>query len=178
LCEGKITEREYFDGLRSMHRLPAVRVEGPYSEPSELVQTAIKKRDAASSDPYDEIWCVFDVEYPVRVGLQDTLAIAEEEQFQLALSNPCFELWLILHFKKWSSHLSTSAACTMAETLNGYSEKHIDFSKFADRIAIATSRSEMLNTTHNRNCKNCPDDNPSTNVGVLVSELIKYSRRA
>ena len=177
MCEGKVTEREYFGGLRSMHRLPALQVEGPYPSPPDLVQAAVKRRDSALSDPYDVIWCVFDVEYPVRVRLEESLAIAKEERFKIALSNPCFELWLILHFKDCSSQLSTAAACKMAEELKGYTNKHIDFSMFADKIDAAMERSQMLNVTHATNFKNCPDDNPSTNVGILTSELVRLSRR-
>jgi hypothetical protein len=177
VCEGKITEPQYLGGVRSTYRLPAVKIEGAHPDPLELVQSAVKKRDAVTVDPYDEVWCVFDVEYPVGNHVQEAIALAQDEGFFLANSNPCFELWLILHYRECASHMSTSAACSMADRLDGYSNKHVDFSKFSDNVDAAIKRSVRLDVMHAGDGKICPDDNPSSRIGDLVSNLIRSSER-
>jgi len=176
VCEGKITEPQYLGGLRSEFRLPAVKIDGGHPDALELVQTALKKRDAAELDPYDEVWCVFDVEYPVGNGIEEAISLAKSENLFLAPSNPCFELWLILHYRDCASHLSTSNACSIAEGLDRYSGKHVDFSKFSNRVNAAVERATRLDAMHARVGNVCPTDNPSSGVGVLVSNLISSTR--
>jgi hypothetical protein len=44
----------------------------------------------------DEFWCVFDVEWPRNhPGLLEAVQQAQANGIYLAISNPCFELWLM-----------------------------------------------------------------------------------
>jgi hypothetical protein len=46
---------------------------------------------------YSEYWCVFDVdEHP---NIARALLLAEAREINIALSNPCIELWFVLHFQ-------------------------------------------------------------------------------
>src|SRR5580693_9982740 len=105
-CEGERTEPEYLDALK---RQPAVRdvaavdlrVETGQggSVPRTLVTMAATARSKALDEDseIDEFWCVFDVEWPRNhPGLADAIQQARANGIQLAISNPCFELWLIL----------------------------------------------------------------------------------
>ncbi|SFD28487.1 RloB-like protein [Streptomyces aidingensis] len=69
--------------------------------PSQVVRHAAKRR-ASSSGDYDQTWCVVDVdEYR---DLEHATALAREENVELVVSNPCFEVWLLLHHtdhRKW-----------------------------------------------------------------------------
>jgi len=46
---------------------------------------------------YNSVWCVFDVDDHPRVA--DARQMAADNGIELAISNPCFELWLLLHFR-------------------------------------------------------------------------------
>ena len=61
--------------------------------------TLVKMAAARLSDPEeDECWCVFDVEWPKNhPHLFEAKRLAYAKGVSLAISNPCFELWLILH---------------------------------------------------------------------------------
>lgn len=119
-CEGERTEPEYLDALK---RQPAVRdvaavdlrVETGHggSVPRTFVSMAAAARSKALDEEaeIDELWCVFDVEWPRNhPRLSEAIEQATQNNIQLAVSNPCFELWLILHFRDQGAWLDNNAA--------------------------------------------------------------------
>ena len=61
-----------------------------------------KAQDAARREDdenlaYDAVWCVFDVDEHPQIA--DARQMARANGIELAISNPCFELWLLLHFR-------------------------------------------------------------------------------
>jgi hypothetical protein len=106
VCGSKQTERQYLQGLRDHVRNPAVSVvvRGKACSPTQLIAYARGQRDL-SKGGYDEVWCVFDVdEFP---DVADAAALARRHGIRIAVSNPCFELWLLLHFAEQTAHLAT-----------------------------------------------------------------------
>jgi hypothetical protein len=111
-CEGERTEPEYLDALKrqpSVRDVAAVdlRVETGKggSVPGTLVAMATEARSRAINEEaeIDEFWCVFGVEWPRNhPGLREAIQQARTNGIKLAISNPCFELWLILHFQDHS----------------------------------------------------------------------------
>ncbi|MEV5709909.1 RloB family protein [Actinoallomurus sp. NPDC052274] len=78
-------------------RNPAVRVvikTNPRS-PSAVVKHAYKLKRQAPDD-FDDVWCVFDVDE--FQDIEDAVSLARRQGIGVAVSNPCFELWLLLHF--------------------------------------------------------------------------------
>jgi hypothetical protein len=109
VCEGKNTEPQYIDGFRRHVRNPRVDIEIAPSTgvPRTLVQVAKEKKENAEEeanrqrDPnlaYDSVWCVFDIDDHPKVG--EAKEMARDNNIKLAISNPCFELWLLLHFRE------------------------------------------------------------------------------
>ncbi|SDG32219.1 RloB-like protein [Lentzea fradiae] len=80
------------------------------------------------------------------------------------MSDPCFELWLLLHFKAHNAFIEKgkSACALLAEYVPGY-DKRLDFSRFDDRVEAAIKRAKEL-----------PAGNPSTDVWRLVEMLLKH----
>lgn len=121
-CEGECTEDQYFKGLRQeLRSLPVtICIGGDHGEPKSLVRSAIKHKERAAESaadrhtPYDEVWCVVDVEAPRQhPSLDEAIALARKAGVRIALSNPCFELWILLHLKEVSAY-QTSAALQSA----------------------------------------------------------------
>jgi hypothetical protein len=77
----------------------AIDVKAIGKDPCELLQKARELRDKAErkNQPYDEIWLVFDRDKVPLSTLQQVLKEAQAEGFNVAFSNPKFELWLLLH---------------------------------------------------------------------------------
>lgn len=109
VCEGKLTEPRYLRAFTDERKSPTVKVEtvGAAGDPVTLVEKATELRDKAAAEArrrrdsflaYDEVWCCFDVDmFGARVPQARDAANARE--LKLAMTNPCFELWLILHLR-------------------------------------------------------------------------------
>ena len=108
-CEGANTEIRYFEALNRVvaHALISVEAIGPAGVPYTLAQTAVERasdlgltkrarRRLDSFEERDEVWAVFDRdEHP---NYREAIQLCEQKGVGVACSNPCFEVWLILHF--------------------------------------------------------------------------------
>ncbi|GAA3860224.1 hypothetical protein GCM10022243_27750 [Saccharothrix violaceirubra] len=168
-CEGVASEPDYINGLK---RLPEVRSntaisieidpESGVPDPLKLVRLAIAR---AEDDEVDECWCVFDVEWPQHhANLASAVDLAERNNIRLAISNPCFELWLALHFKDWAAHLNTADAERLSRKLDGRQGKHIDAAKYLPLRQEASRRATTLAARHRRDGTTSPHDNPSSSM--------------
>ncbi|MFT7647504.1 MAG: hypothetical protein ACI8Y4_002253 [Candidatus Poriferisodalaceae bacterium] len=74
-----------------------------------------KRRRKADGPDFDEIWCVFDTdEHP---NLEQAVAEAADSNIRTARSNPCFELWLVLHVADQTAHVHRHAIQRRAAAL-------------------------------------------------------------
>ncbi len=53
-----------------------------------------------SFEENDEIWVVFDRDDPPR--FEETIALCKSHRIKIGRSNPCFEVWLILHIQEYN----------------------------------------------------------------------------
>jgi hypothetical protein len=103
VCGGERTEPTYFRGLKRHVRKPAVeiRVRSKGGSPKELVEYA-RSIAPIGADEFDEVWCVVDRD---EFDLEPAVICATELDVRLAVSNPCFELWLLLHHEDCTAEL-------------------------------------------------------------------------
>ncbi|MCK4177099.1 RloB family protein [Aciditerrimonas ferrireducens] len=136
-----------------------------------MVQRARENlRDGDGQD--DEIWCVFDVECPEpHPTLREAVQRARQEKICLAVSNPCFELWLILHHKTHNSYLTSAQATALRAELDRSTGKKVDAACYAmpERLAAALQRARDLAATHRDNGTTFPEDNPSSGMSELLA---------
>ena len=180
-CEGTRTEPEY---LAALKRQPFVRDVASVdlrvdtgrsgSVPRTLVSSAIqaKERAKAGGADVDEFWCVFDVEWPQNhPDLAPAIDEAARAGIQVAVSNPCFELWLILHFRNQTGWLDSDDACRQRCAADRSPDKGIDPSKYMDRVAEAEERAKALAKQHAADGTVFPQDNPSSGMYGLLSAI-------
>jgi hypothetical protein len=181
-CEGERTEPEY---LRALKVQPFVRdvaavdlrVESRRegAVPLTLVSVAANARSKAISEDseIDEFWCVFDVEWPVNhPNLLDALDLARRNEIRLAVSNPCFKLWLILHFRDHRAWLDNEQANRLRRKLDGSTDKSLDPAKYMPVITNAARRAAMLQERHREDDTPFPHDNPSSGMFLLVGAVV------
>lgn len=174
-CEGENSEPDYIKGLKRLphvQRNAAVNIEihPEQGVPLTLVQMAAdrKQRDRE----VDECWCVFDVEWPKQhPNLDRALTLARSNDIRVAISNPCFELWLILHFENQTGFLDTDAAESRSRKLDGRAGKHIDPAVYLPRRTDAAGRSATLASRHAGNGTSFPNDNPSSTMHDLLAAI-------
>lgn len=132
-----MTERQYLEGFERWARNATVRIEIAKDQgvPLTLVQVAREMKRAAERAAqreeddnllYDEVWCVFDTDdHP---HLNDAVQMARDNGVELAVSNPCFELWLLLHLRESPGPQHRQALQRMIRAFLPNYGKHIDFS--------------------------------------------------
>jgi hypothetical protein len=91
---------------------------------------------------YEEIWCVFDVdEHPL---LAEAKHQASANHIKTAISNPCFELWVLLHFQDQRAHIARSVVQSLCrERIPGY-KKLLPCEALAPYLADAMNRAGEL----------------------------------
>jgi len=168
LCEGRVTERDYFDALRRTRELQAqIRIEHCPGGLPKLVEEA--QRRLTRSNAPDRIWCVADVDdfSPEQIR-QAVERAAVRSEITLAISNPCFELWALLHFEDCRRFLTKEQAKRrLRRHLPAY-EKRLPFEQLAPRFPEAFERAKALairGGVHGLH-------NPSTGVHRLIESLL------
>lgn len=104
--EGKDTERIYFSAMAAEYTNPRVHVlllerregEENNSSPEHVLQQLNDSKQQYALEEDDELWLVIDKDrWTEAILSRVAAACAQEHSLHLALSNPCFELWLLLH---------------------------------------------------------------------------------
>jgi hypothetical protein len=180
-CEGERTEPEYLDALKrqpSVRDVAAVdlRVETRQggSVPRTLVAIAAEARRRARDEDaeIDEFWCVFDVEWPRNhPGLEEAVQQARANGIKLAVSNPCFELWLILHFQDHTAWLDNNQARRLRSRLDGSSDKGLEATKYMPLTADAARHAAGLDRRHLKDGTVFPQNNPSSGMHHLLAAV-------
>ena len=124
VCEGEKTEPLYFNFLRSKLGLTAtVEVSGESdSAPSKVVNFGKKK---IKLDPdYEYVFFVFDkdshADYDTALSwIRDMKSQRNYKNFSISAitSNPCFELWLLLHLRQFATPCAAGGGNSACENL-------------------------------------------------------------
>jgi len=185
VCEGEKTEPIYFNALKKRLRLIMVDVEivGEGAAPITVVDRAIELRrhrkyiakKSLTKAEYEIIYCVVDVEAPTpHESLANAVSKAKHNKLEVILSNPCFEYWYILHFRKTSAPFSSSqnVKSALRREHSAYSESDTTiFNVVYPKTSDAIKRSkEVLREQHN-DAEDLRDCNPSTHVHKIVEYL-------
>jgi hypothetical protein len=133
----------------------------------------VRRAVARKKDPeIDECWCVFDVEWPKnRPNLSDAVDLARAHNIGLAISNPCFELWLILHHRDYNKFADTNVVQHECRSIYGRPGKSIDADFYMPLRKHAVRRALALAARHEKNGTVFPRNNPSSSMPDLLSAL-------
>jgi hypothetical protein len=145
------------------------------------VQWAVELKDAAerkakrSKDDnlrYDEVWCVFDIdEHP---GVSEAKQQARDNGIEVAISNPCFELWILLHFRDQRAHIDRAAVQRECANYLPRFEKKVPFAAVHLNYSDALRRASDLDAW--QQSRGSEGANPSTGVHRLTEKIKSFSR--
>ncbi|MDX2967809.1 RloB family protein [Kribbella solani] len=155
------TEQDYLIGLRDSAGTRAVDIQLVRKAKSPTAVVAYAANFVARApDDFDEVWCVYDVdEFEVEPASRE----AARHRFQLAVSDPCFELWLLLHHEDCAAFLNgyREVERRLRKHLPGYDKTRLDFADHADGVGDAIRRAEKLGDS----------GNPSTDMWRLATRI-------
>ncbi|MDJ1498401.1 RloB family protein [Cytophagaceae bacterium DM2B3-1] len=101
ICEGTKREPEYFRFFQQFTRRIQIRIAKPYkgSAPTHFLERAQKYDEETGIGDDDRLWFVSDVDRWKEETFRDIAHVcAEHQNWNLAISHPCFEVWLYMHF--------------------------------------------------------------------------------
>ena len=123
VAEGE-REDEYFswfDQRNSRIRVQIVPREGHASAPNHFIKRLETFVDASQIgiNAMDSVWFILDVDRWSREAINDLIAYAESATFScnVAISNPCFEVWLVYHYQTFPEDATLN--CGELKTLLG-----------------------------------------------------------
>jgi hypothetical protein len=178
--EGQETEPAYFEALKRLfvpegsrlHVIVLPTIDGR-SAPGHLVERLdAAAREYRLGELRDEFWLVGDVDDWKVKTFAAVATLARQKGYELAISNPCFELWLLLHFRAEVTSATTADACERAlrEALGGsYNKANLRAAPFSvERVNDAVARAEQLDAAPAEPWPTAP---PVTRVYRLVRSI-------
>lgn len=104
VCEGGKREPDYFrffEGISSKLNIIVVQSTDGKSAPNHLLDNAKKSVEKINTDEGDfELWFVLDMDrWGNHIHALNNECSTKNGKWKIALSNPCFEVWLYYHFR-------------------------------------------------------------------------------
>lgn len=169
VCGAEKTESAYLSGLRDHRGVSSVDVrivQRPRS-PDQVVEYA---RDHCDYRDFDETWCVVDVDRYEVDGQKITTAstVAVTAGIRLAVSNPCFEYWLLLHHAYSGAPFPQCDAvkARLGKYVPAYDKTALQFRDFAEGVDEAVTRAKRRDSSGTAHLTN-----PSSGMWVLVERM-------
>ena len=179
VCEAQKTEPNYFRALSACLDYSALTVDaarGGQSKPSYTVNRAITLRRTKGMKRKDQVWCVIDTESATDGrDIESAIVLARKNGIKLALSNPSFEYWFLLHFECCDPPYAN------ADEVITYLRRHhiLHYDKAADTFQTCLKGKTRVALKHAgllRARAVCPWEeypNPSTHVDRLVTAILE-----
>lgn len=186
-AEGRFTENIYFNSIKKNLCASDVHVEVLHRDTDESSPESVYSQINDFCKEYnieddDQLWVVVDKDnWKTKMLASVAKYCAQNDNLNFCVSNPCFELWLILHLedvndydetklklisenKKKSKYSDTWTKHRMKELLGHYSESDYDADALMPMVEIAAERAGRLDK--------CPDDRWPQSLGTRVYLLV------
>lgn len=154
-CDDTYAPAQYFDALREP-RVKVIVLPAPdqKSAPGHVVSNLLKQRQAMHQEHEllagDEFWVLLDTDHNIggahQARLVTALNDARQNGLQVAMSHPCFEMWLLFHHEELAAGVAYTKGeqvCARLRTLLGsFNKLNIPVEHFSrERIPTAIARS-------------------------------------
>ncbi len=190
-CEGRNTEPAYFAAVRKAWTGALISVESrsgvgtPITVARKAVEFARSERSRQGArrqrnlfEEGDEVWAVFDRDEHERH--EEAVKVCESNGIGVARSNPCFEVWLILHEQDFDRpddrHDVQRKLQQLRPEYHASGAKVPDCEEMVARVIDAEKRGDELH--RRREDEGAPHGRPSTTVGDLTRAIRKADCRA
>lgn len=190
ICEGTTTEPKYFEDFKAwcQNGLVDVKAIGIGGAPKTVVEKAIeelhelKKEARKSGNSFDskiEVWAAFDRDDIPMNEIRKAIALAEENNVSVAFSNPCFEVWGLMHYSAYSrpGHQSECHKA-LKKVLPGYCHQDnpiLDVNELAPRYEAAVKNTKISLIEREKDGEKIGD--PSTTVFLLTEQIKKFGKQ-
>lgn len=191
VCEGEKTEKNYLRSLCNDLKMSGASVtitpSHRGSDPVSVVTYAIERHKADDSI-YARVYCVFDrdthANFADAIAIVGASALSRKGVLHTALSVPCFEYWVLLHFTRSSAPFVASRGRSPCDNVVETIKQQPDIADYKKsmedlyaRLKPHTDRA-LANADHIE-AQNLHSDskNPSTDVHKLVRFLQDLAKK-
>lgn len=170
VCEDSKSSKNYVNDLRKRFAVPNVTVDhfGDTS-PTKIIGEAIKRGKS-----FDHIYCVLDADVFEAEGFDPVASIPSSQRQRVVViaSSPCFEYWLLLHFKRTRKSFTSSSvinALCKEPRMNGYTKGGIHgcLDMLFDKLNFAVSNAASVRHQNEQD----GSSSPMTDMDILVAGL-------
>ena len=175
--EGKNkTETRYFNHFNQIQKEFRVQFSfGNSTDAVGIVEDIKNSQSALNFRSGDLAFAVFDADLWRTQGnrIQEAIDYAKEQKIKVVLSNPCFEVWFVLHFEDSKAPYDSSAGVIkkLKRYISGYEKKMDVFEVLWGKERTAIKHAEGLRTYHEDNRTKPSERNPMTDVDQVVKKL-------
>ena len=177
--EGAETEKQYFAFFRQKRVqvmvLPTPKDEEDprygHSSPRAVLKRLDEFKKQYDLGDQDQLWLMVDTDRWPIAQLDKVASDAQQKHFRMAVSNPCFELWLYLHH----GDVDANRVYTCRELeeklralLNGFNKRNLRLSDFHGHEDVALARAEALDQS--------PEQRWPLQVGTHVYRVVRESK--
>ena len=181
VCEGSKTEPNYLREVCQMLRLSSASVEVIGSECSSALISVVRyaQERFASDRDIDEVYCVIDRDsHPTFDAAVSTCLSHPSGRFRPICSFPCFEYWILLHFRYTRAPIVSQGSTSAGEvTLRMVRHEWPEYTKGQLRCFSMLNSHGKTNYA-SRNADRARQDaiatgepNPSTDLDILLKRL-------
>lgn len=170
--EGEVTEPEYFKTFRSSRiQVKVLNTENGASAPDKVLERMQEFKKQFDLKEDDQLFLVIDTDRWPPQALSAVAKSCVEQRFTLSVSNPCFEVWLALHFFECHEIKASSKDLNeqLKSHLGGYNKSINPAWITRERVIAACKNAKIMDTK--------PTDRwPQTTgsrVYLIMDELIK-----
>lgn len=180
--EGKNkTEQLYLKEFeKTQRKYHFIFTKGDDTDPENIVKNTIKMLKKEDIDKKSDIAIsVFDMDFGEERKEQFLKAkkIAEKSKIMLITSNPCFEIWFLLHFEYSTKQFTSSddLLSTLRKFDKDYAKNKCNFLIYKNLINEAVENCKKLDKYHleNSNNSNIEFNNPRTDMYKLIEKLLR-----
>lgn len=175
-CAGDETEQLYFEELKNYIHSSRIQIipippDEHKSDPANVVELAKQHIDS----PNDEYWAVFDIDHnlqgPHIRNLTSALTTCNQctPIINVAISNPCFEVWLMMHVEnhQLTSGVSHTQYENLARALFGtYNKNNIS------SVPVSEYKRAMEEARQNRRGAHPWPDDFGTDIFKLLDKML------
>ena len=189
-CEGRSTEPAYFHAIRQKWAgaLISVEVRGGVGVPLTIAREALRfakakglirgsRKRRNSFEERDSVWAVFDRDEHDK--FEEAVNLCESNGIGVARSNPCFEVWLILHETDFDRPDGrTEVQRELSRLRPEYKKKGGKLPNCEEMVARVEQAEDRATALLKRREKEMtPYGRPSTTVGMLTKAIREADRR-
>jgi hypothetical protein len=167
---------EYFTRFRARRvKFKVLPTDDGCSSPKDVLERLDEFRKEFPEDG-DQFWYCGDTDHWIRPGhiknLTEVLQQCRQKGYRVAISRPCFEFWLLLHFSEPSLPSDVTCADVVSQLRNfaqGYSKKSGCVSSLTSQMVVdATRRAKAIPAV----TEQIPSG-PASQVCLIVEELME-----